>query len=120
LRNYSDSKGKVIGDRQCTLQAREDALEKWLLEEVVKSCDECAGDETTGFPADQVMVRIWSQYHKVRIENLTDLTGTFPIPLRLGNFFGFALVLLQGSFKVTMFLHIAKNSGFGDFSLKST
>ncbi|MBO3462847.1 type II toxin-antitoxin system ParD family antitoxin [Aetokthonos hydrillicola Thurmond2011] len=58
------TESEVIRDGLRTLQARDAALEKWLLEEVVKSYDECAADETIGVPAEQVMARIRSQYHK--------------------------------------------------------
>jgi antitoxin ParD1/3/4 len=58
------TESEVIRDGLRTLQARDAAVEKWLREEVVKSYDECEADETLGVPAEQVMARIRSRYHK--------------------------------------------------------
>jgi putative addiction module CopG family antidote len=58
------TESEVIRDGLRTLLARDAAVEKWLLEEVVKSYDECEADETLGVPAEQVMARIRSRYHK--------------------------------------------------------
>lgn len=58
------TESEVIRDGLRTLQARDAALEKWLLEEVVKSYDECAADVTLGVPAEDVIARVQSQYNK--------------------------------------------------------
>ncbi len=58
------TESEVIRDGLRTLQARDAAVEKWLREEVIKSYDECEADETLGVPAEQVMARIRSRYHK--------------------------------------------------------
>jgi antitoxin ParD1/3/4 len=58
------TESEVIRDGLRTLQARDAALEKWLREEVVKSYDECEADATLGVPAEQMMARIRSEYHK--------------------------------------------------------
>ena len=58
------TESEVIRDGLRTLQARDAAIEKWLHEEVVKSYDDCEADATLGVPAEQVMARLRSQYHK--------------------------------------------------------
>jgi antitoxin ParD1/3/4 len=58
------TESEVIRDGLRTLQSRDAAVEKWLLEEVVKSYDECKADATLGIPAEQVMANIRAQYHK--------------------------------------------------------
>jgi len=58
------TESEVIRDGLRTLQARDAALEKWLQEEVIRSFDECAADKTIAVPAEQVMARLRSQYHK--------------------------------------------------------
>jgi antitoxin ParD1/3/4 len=37
-------------------------IEKWLREEVGKSCDEYAADPSIGIPADEVMARVRASY----------------------------------------------------------
>ncbi len=54
----------VIRDGLRTLQARDAALEKWLQQEVVKSCEECEADATLGVTTEQIVTRIRSQYRK--------------------------------------------------------
>ena len=58
------SESEVIRDGLRTLQVHDAALEKWLREEVVKSYDDCEADAKLGVPAEQIMARIRSQYHK--------------------------------------------------------
>jgi antitoxin ParD1/3/4 len=58
------TESEVIRDGLRTLLARDAAVEKWLLGEVVKSYDECEADTTLGVAADEVMARIRSQYRK--------------------------------------------------------
>ncbi|MBW4669470.1 MAG: type II toxin-antitoxin system ParD family antitoxin [Cyanomargarita calcarea GSE-NOS-MK-12-04C] len=58
------TESEVIRDGLRTLQARDAAVEKWLREEVVKSYDECQADATLGVPAEQVMARVRTHYHK--------------------------------------------------------
>jgi antitoxin ParD1/3/4 len=58
------TESEVIRDGLRTLQARDNALEKWLQQEVVKSYDECEADPTLAVPAEQVMTRIRAEYRK--------------------------------------------------------
>jgi putative addiction module CopG family antidote len=52
------SESEVIRDGLRTLQARDTAVESWLLTEVAKSYDEFAADSLIGIPADAVMARL--------------------------------------------------------------
>jgi putative addiction module CopG family antidote len=60
------SESEVIRDGLRILQARDAALEKWLLDEVVKSYDEFAADPGAGIPASEVMARLRAAYrHRI-------------------------------------------------------
>jgi antitoxin ParD1/3/4 len=61
------SESEVIRDGLRTLQARDEAVERWLRNEVVKSCKEYASDPKGAVPADAVMARIRAAY-KTRAE----------------------------------------------------
>jgi antitoxin ParD1/3/4 len=56
------TESEVIRDGLRTLQARDAAMEKWLRDEVVKSCEEYAADPSSAIPADAVMARIKAAY----------------------------------------------------------
>src|ERR1700681_1534847 len=56
------TESEVIRDGLRALQARDAAVEKWLRDEVAKSCDEYAADPSIGIPADQVMARLRASY----------------------------------------------------------
>ena len=58
------SESEVIRDGLRTLQARDAAMEKWLLGEVAKSYDEYMADPSIGIPADKVMARVRTSYRK--------------------------------------------------------
>ncbi|MEO5353575.1 MAG: type II toxin-antitoxin system ParD family antitoxin [Magnetococcus sp. XQGC-1] len=49
---------EVVPDGLRTLQARDAAVERWLLEEVTKSHDEFAADPDSGIPGEQIMARL--------------------------------------------------------------
>jgi antitoxin ParD1/3/4 len=56
------TESEVIRDGLRALQARDAAVEKWLRDEVAKSCDEYATDPSIGIPADDVMARLRASY----------------------------------------------------------
>jgi putative addiction module CopG family antidote len=56
------SESEVIRDGLRTLQARDAAIERWLQDEVAKSCDEYAADPSIGIPAKDVMKRLRASY----------------------------------------------------------
>jgi len=60
------TESEVIRDGLRTLQARDAAMEKWLREEVVKSCEEYAADPGSAIPADAVMAQIKAAYQARR------------------------------------------------------
>lgn len=58
------TESEVIRDGLRALQARDDAIEKWLRGEVAKSYDEFAADPGIGIPADEVMARLRASYRE--------------------------------------------------------
>jgi antitoxin ParD1/3/4 len=56
------TESEVIRDGLRALQARDVAMEKWLHEEVAKSCEEHAADPSRAVPADAVMARVRAAY----------------------------------------------------------
>jgi antitoxin ParD1/3/4 len=65
------TESEVVRDGLRTLQARDAALEKWLLEEVVKSYDQFANDPAIGIPAADMMARLRASYRE-RLEKHED------------------------------------------------
>lgn len=58
------SESEVIRDGLRVIQAREAALERWLRDEVVKSCEEFAADPSKGIPIEEVMDRVRASYRE--------------------------------------------------------
>lgn len=56
------SDSEVIRDGLRILQARDEALEKWLHEEVVQACKEFEANPAIGIPADQIMDQVRAAY----------------------------------------------------------
>ena len=56
------TESEVIRDGLRALQARDAAVDKWLRDEVAKSCDEYAADPSIGIPADDIMARLRASY----------------------------------------------------------
>ena len=56
------TESEVIRDGLRALQARDAAVDKWLRDEVAKSCDEYAADPSIGIPADDIMARLRGSY----------------------------------------------------------
>ena len=56
------TESEVIRDGLRALQARDAAVDKWLRDEIAKSCDEYAADPSIGIPADDIMARLRASY----------------------------------------------------------
>lgn len=56
------TESEVIRDGLRTLQVRDAAIEKWLRDEVAKSCKEYAADPNSAVPADAVLARVQAAY----------------------------------------------------------
>ena len=56
------TESEVIRDGLRALQARDAAVDRWLRDEVAKSYDEYAADQSIGIPADDVMARLRASY----------------------------------------------------------
>jgi antitoxin ParD1/3/4 len=56
------TESEVIRDGLRTLQARDAAVERWLQDEVVKSCKAYAADPNSAIPADAIMARVRAAY----------------------------------------------------------
>lgn len=62
------TESEVIRDALRTLQARDLAVERWLMVEVAKSHDEFMADPSIGIPAEEVMARVRTSYRVHREE----------------------------------------------------
>ncbi len=58
------TESEVIRDGLRILQARDAAMESWLLSEVAKSYDEFAADPGIGIPAGEIMARLRASYRE--------------------------------------------------------
>ena len=56
------TESEVIRDGLRALQARDAAVDKWLRDEIAKSCDEYAADPSIGIPVDDIMARLRASY----------------------------------------------------------
>jgi len=59
-----ESEADVINQALHALEPQEQALERWLREEVVPACDELQKDPSRGLTADQVRQTLANEYKK--------------------------------------------------------
>jgi Arc/MetJ-type ribon-helix-helix transcriptional regulator len=64
---YADE-SEVVADGLRELKARDDAIDRWLRDEVVASWDEYKADPSMGIPADEVSARLDARM-KARLAN---------------------------------------------------